>query len=373
MAAMLKTSVLLRRMWLVLSLLTFSAVLAAAPAQAATPTVKVMSRNLYFGADLTPAAQATSLSELLAADASIFTAVHATDFPARAKVLAREIKDADPDLIGVQELALWRQGPVGVLDGPATPSTEVVYDFLASLQSELAAIGAPYSVVRVRQGADIEVPAGAPYNRDIRLTLRDAILAKASLPAGELKVQSTDSATFSNNLTLTTVAGPVKFGSGWESANVTVHGHTFRFVNTHLEPFSNFYRTAQSKELLAGPLNTSGPVVLVGDLNSDPNDPVFNEPGSPFNNTNPYDQLTGAQFADAWVQANGGAAGPTCCNAADLLNPTPTLTRRIDHVLTKANAGPATRDQVVGTDADNKTPSGLWPSDHAGAVATLNP
>src|SRR6266702_6603607 len=32
-----------------------------------------------------------------------------------------------------------------------------------------------------------------------------------------------------------------------------------------------------------------------------------------------------------------------------------------------------TRDLVVGTDADNKTPSGLWPSDHAGVVATLNP
>jgi endonuclease/exonuclease/phosphatase family metal-dependent hydrolase len=373
MTALPKTSMLLRRMWLVLSLLTFSAVLAAAPAQAATPTMKVMSRNLCFGADLSPAAQATNLNELMTTDASIFTAVHATDFPARAKVLAREIKDADPDLLGVQELALWRQGPVGVLDGPATPSTEVVYDFLASLQSELAAIGAPYSVVRVRQGADIEIPAGAPYNRDIRLTLRAGILAKASPPAEEFKVQSTNSATFSNNLTLTTVAGPVRFGSGWESANVTVHRHTFRFVNTHLEPISNFYRTAQSQELLAGPLNTSGPVVLVGDLNSDPDDPVFNESGSPFNQTNPYDKLTGAGLADAWVQANGEAAGPTCCYAANLLDPTPMLTRRIDHVLTKANVGRATRDRVVGTDADNKTPSGLWPSDHAGVVATLNP
>jgi endonuclease/exonuclease/phosphatase family metal-dependent hydrolase len=368
-----KSPTLLLRICLVLSLLTFSALLAAAPAQAATPTVKVMSRNLYFGADLTPAAQATTLDQLMEADAAIFTAVHATDFPARAKVLAREIKDADADLLGLQELALWRQGPVGVIDGPVTASTEVVYDFLASLQSELAAIGAPYSVVRIRQGADIEVPAGAPYNRDIRLTLRSAILAKASLPADELKIQSTSAATFTTNLTLNTVAGPVKFGSGWESANVTLHRHTFRFVNTHLEPFSNFYRTAQSRELLAGPLNTTGPVVLVGDLNSAPDDPIFTELGSPFNATNPYDQLTGAGFADAWVQANGEAAGSTCCNAADLLNPAPTLTRRIDHVLTKANAGPATRDTVVGTDADNKTPSGLWPSDHAGVVATLNP
>ena len=369
-----KASLLLRRTRLVLGVLTLLAVLGAAPAQADTPTAKVMSRNLYLGADLTPAIQATSFSQLLAADASIFTAVHATDFPSRAKVLAREIKDADPDLIGLQEAALWRQGQVGVLDGgPGTPATEVVFDFLASLQSELAALGDPYNVVRVQQEADIEAPAGSPYNRDIRLTMRDVILAKASLPANELSVQSTSSANFSNNLTFNTVAGPVTSTRGWVSANVTAHKHTFRFVNTHLEAFSNFYRTAQSQELLAGPLNTSGPVVLVGDLNSDPNDPVFNESGSPFNSTNPYDQLTGAGFADAWVQANNGAAGPTCCNAADLLNPTPTLTQRIDHVLTKANAGPATRDRVVGTDADNKTPSGLWPSDHAGVVATLNP
>jgi hypothetical protein len=49
----------------------------------------------------------------------------------------------------------------------------------------------------------------------MRLTLRDAILAKASLPPGELQVQSTNAATFTTNLTLNTVAGPVKFGSGW--------------------------------------------------------------------------------------------------------------------------------------------------------------
>src|SRR5213592_4491470 len=98
MVAVLKASTLLRRTRLVLGVLTVLAVLGAAPAQANTPTAKVMSRNLYLGADLTPAIQATSFSQLLAADAQIFTAVHATDFPSRAKVLAREIKDADPDL-----------------------------------------------------------------------------------------------------------------------------------------------------------------------------------------------------------------------------------------------------------------------------------
>lgn len=363
--AALESSILLRGTWLVLGLLAVMAMLVAAPAQAATPPVKVMSRNLDFGANLIPALQATNPQELLAADASIFAAVHATDFPARAKVLAREIKDADPDLIGVQELALWRQGPVG-FNGPAT---EVVFDFLASLQSELAAIGAPYSVVRIQQEADIEAPAGAPYYRNISLTVRDAILAKASLPAKELNVQTTDSANF-NNYPIFTIAGgaggTVPFKSGWVSADVTVHKHTFRFVNTHLEYTSSFYRTKQTQELLSGPLHTTEPepVVLVGDLNSAPG------------GLDAYDELAGpggAGFDDAWVQANGDKYGPTCCYAADLLSPTPILTQRIDHVLTKNGAGPATRDIVVGTDADNKTPSGLWPSDHAGVVATLKP
>jgi endonuclease/exonuclease/phosphatase family metal-dependent hydrolase len=288
-------------------------------------------------------------------------------------VLAREILDADPDLIGLQEVSLWRQGPVGVLDGPVTPSTEVVFDFLSSLQFELAALGDPYNVVRAQQELDIEGPAGAPYVRDIRLTQRDVILAKASLSRDELSVQGTNSANFAHNLTVTAVGGPVTITRGWVSADVTVHGHSFRFIDTHLEAFSNFFRTVQAQELLAGPLNANRPVVVVGDLNSDPNDPVFTEAGSILNGTNPYDVLTLAGLSDAWVQANDGAPGLTCCNAADLLNPLPTFTQRIDHVLTRANVGPATRDRVVGTDADNKTPSGLWPSDHAGSVATLNP
>ncbi|HEY6793066.1 MAG TPA: hypothetical protein VI248_00110 [Kineosporiaceae bacterium] len=64
---MLKASMPLRRICLVSGLLTFSALLAAAPARADAPTVKVMSRNLYFGADLTPAARAASLAQLLQA------------------------------------------------------------------------------------------------------------------------------------------------------------------------------------------------------------------------------------------------------------------------------------------------------------------
>src|SRR5437867_5275542 len=61
---------------------------------AAGPTVKVLTRNLYFGADLLPAIATRTTPELMAAVAGIYSEVQYTDFPARAKVLAREIARA---------------------------------------------------------------------------------------------------------------------------------------------------------------------------------------------------------------------------------------------------------------------------------------
>lgn len=323
--------------------------------------VKVMTRNLYFGADLTPFASATSIPDLAVKAAQVFGTVQATDFLARAKVLANEIQDADPHLIGLQEVALWRIGEPGVLDGPVTPATIVVYDFLASLQLELANRGLQYSVVVVQAEFDAEVPSALGF--DIRLTQQDVILAKADLPPDELSLSNVNSANYITNLTIPTVAGPVTFKRGWTSVDATVNERVFRFINTHLEPASAFHRFAQTSELLSGPANTLLPVVLVGDLNSDPGE------SGPFL---AYANLIGAGFMDTWVQANPSNPGFTCCNAEDLLNPTPTLDIRVDHVLTRPGVD-IFQSVIVGTDQDNRTPSGLWPSDHAGVVATLRP
>jgi endonuclease/exonuclease/phosphatase family metal-dependent hydrolase len=323
--------------------------------------VKVMTRNLYLGADLTPVLSATSIPDLALKAAQIFGEVQATDFPARAKLLAWEIQDADPHLIGLQEVALWRTGAPGVLDGPVTPATTVVYDFLAGLQAELANLGLQYTLVVAQDEFDAEVPSALGF--DIRLTQRDVILAKANLPADELSLSNASSANFSTNLSLPTVAGPVISTRGWTSVDATVNRRTFRFINTHLEAFSAFHRFAQSNELLAGPANTSLPVTLVGDLNSHPA-----ETGTFL----AYANLIGAGFVDTWTQANPSDPGFTCCNAADLLNPTPTHTVRIDHVLTRPSVE-VFKSKVVGVDQDNRTPSGLWPSDHAGVVSTLRP
>lgn len=331
------------------------------PAQGNVRPVKVMTRNLYIGADFTPLLSATSFEDLLIKVAQVFGKVQATDFPARAKVLAREIQEADPDLIGLQEVTLVRIGEPGVLDGSVTPATTVVYDFLVSLQDELSSLGLHYSVVIAQTEIDVEAPSALGF--DIRFTDRDVILAKADLPPDELTLSNANSANYLNNLTLPTVAGPATFNRGWTSVDATVNRRTFRFINTHLEAFSDVYRFLQSNELLSGPANTSLPVILVGDLNSSPDE------AGPFL---AYANLIGAGFVDTWVQANPTDPGYTFGNAADLLNPIPTLTTRIDHVLTRPSVE-VFRSVIVGTDQDNRTPSGLWPSDHAGVIATLRP
>ncbi len=84
----------------------------AAPtvAQAAKPEgqVKVMSRNIYLGADLTQAIDAGTPIELAIAAQEIWNDVHSTLPLKRAKLQAKEIAEAKPDLVGLQEVALWR-------------------------------------------------------------------------------------------------------------------------------------------------------------------------------------------------------------------------------------------------------------------------
>ncbi len=334
-----------------------TAVVSATPLSASNPVkgnvrpVKVMTRNLYIGADFSPVLSATSFEELAIKVAQIYGEVQETDFPARAKVLAKEIQEADPYLIGLQEVALLRTG---------TPATAVEYDFLVSLQDELSSLGLHYSVVIAQTELDVEAPSALGFN--IRFTLRDVILAKANLPPDELTLSNANSAHYDTTLSLPTVAGPLTFPRGWLSVDATVNRRTFRFINTHLEAFYAPVRFAQSTELLDGPADTPLPVILVGDLNSGPGDTGLSA----------FANLTGAGLVDTWLEANPNDPGYTFGNDADLLNPIPTLDRRFDHVLTSPGVE-VFRSKIVGVDQDNRTPSGLWPSDHAGVVATLRP
>ncbi len=56
----------------------------------------------------------------------------------------------------------------------------------------------------------------------------------------------------------------------WMSAELTVRGRSARIIATHLESFFEPVQVAQAAELVAGPGDTSLPVVIAGDHNTGP-------------------------------------------------------------------------------------------------------
>jgi len=237
-------------------------------AQAKNPRpAKVMTLNLYLGADLTPAIAAGSLPALAAAGTQIWNTVQATDFPARAKVLAKEIADSDPDLIGLQEASHWFTGPPDGIPGlfpGATPATTSAINFVDILRAELAALNVPYNIVASQNEANIEGITASGF--DIRLLQRDMILAKKSkVDAGELACGNVIQGNYAANLSFTLLGIPnaVTSTRGFVSADCTVNKRSFRFVNTHLEAFSSTFRFLQAQQLVtSGPASTTAmPVV----------------------------------------------------------------------------------------------------------------
>jgi hypothetical protein len=327
--------------------------------------VTVMSRNLYLGADLLPLLAVSGstpeevFQSILAAVRTVWEQVQATDFPRRAEALAEEIVEAEPLLVGLQEVTAYHRGDF--LD-PA-PAEEPILDFLEVLLAELADRGAPYRVIASVENFDGELPyANEEFTEayDLRLTDRDVIIARADVPTSQLKVLDTDGGNFDAALGLPIggVATPIL--RGWVSADVKHRGQTFRFVNTHPEAFSPEVNTEQVTELIAGPLATSLPVVLVGDLNATP-DPTERSPSTSL------PLLREAGFVDTAVSAVDNDPGDTCCFHPDLT--TGELYQRIDYVLYRGGFE-ASRQYRVGLAPDQPV-DGLYPSDHAGVVADL--
>jgi endonuclease/exonuclease/phosphatase family metal-dependent hydrolase len=337
------------------------AVAITAPAAHAAPTkLKVMTRNIYLGGNIFLPLQGTTRPAFEQKAGELWDQVKSTNFPARSKLLAREIKKHKPDLVGLQEVALWRRGPNGVKDGAATPSTQVVYDFKKTLLAALKKAGLKYRVGDTQREADIE--ASIDDGHDVRLTMSDVILVKRRKG---LKIRKRSSKNFKTSITVPSAGGPFTSRRGWTAVDATLDGRRFRFLNTHLEAALAATRQAQAKELIAkgGPATKKGRVILVGDLNSD-RDGLDN--GDPI----PYGDLIKFGYKDAWVA--GGGKGFSCCFNSPLIREAPPapFDHRIDHILVKPRTK-ASRARVIGNDPKNRAGT-LWPSDHGGAVVTLS-
>ena len=333
--------------------------------------VNTMTRNLYLGADLTPAILAPNLKAFVAANGKILREVTHNDFPTRAKGLAQEILEKQPDLVGLQEVALWRTAPVNfeVLEkGPS--ATTVRYDYLQELLAQLNASGPRYEVVVSQNEFDLEAPADednnsatGPEGADIngRLTMRDVILKKAG--AG-VETWNADGANFQTPLEIPILGKPFAIKRGWTETDASVYGsRPFHFVNTHLEAFEPHIRAAQAAELIEppGPAISSLPVILVGDLNSDDNTVKGAD-------TQAFDLLKEAGLVDRSTEEP-----LSCCLNASLLGESDggniaDFNHHIDHVMTDSPETVLLRSSAVtGLNPVN----GFWDSDHAGVFSSL--
>ena len=366
-----------------MALLAVGACGEAGPGDAAEETITVAVQNLYVGADLAALLSAESAAEVPAIVAREYARIQANDFPTRAVAIAASIAPHRPHLIGLQEASLFRvQSPGDLLAGNPVVAEEVVLDFLEILLAELRARGVTYRAVARYRGMDVEVPLPTPAGGmdDVRLTDRGVILARADVPTANPR-----SVHYDTNL-MVRMGGeagrPVELLGGWASVDATVGGQTYRFVTTHLEsgdlaPRVQVWQAAQLLEVLA---SDPVPIILVGDFSSTPDGAM----------TPTYESVLGAGFVDLWAEARPGEPGFTCCQGADLRNEASVLERRLDFIFYREGLPPgasargesaprgedasgATQVWRIGASPAERTASGLWPSDHAGLVATLGP
>jgi endonuclease/exonuclease/phosphatase family metal-dependent hydrolase len=315
----------------------------------------VMTRNLYLGTDLSEIFAAQSQSELLFKVGGALADVQDSRPQARMEAIAGEIADARPDLVGLQEVALWQTGPF--LD-PA-PATDTAYDFLQLLLDALEARGLRYAPVSVLTNFEAEAPAlGAAGPFDLRYTQRDAVLARADLPASELKIERSAAQHFAVKLSFPNpFLGQITIPRGWVAVDAKKRGKTYRFVSTHLESFSPLVNYVQANELLHTAADTELPLVVAGDFNADA-----------LAGDATYQLLLSAGLQDAWAATHPNEAGATwSLFLADPFGYT-TPTQRLDLVLYRGALSPLSAE-VIGE--ENVTPASPMPSDHAGVAASF--
>lgn len=320
----------------------------------------VFAQNAYVGTDVD--AVLTAPPEELAS--RLFAALNtfvSTDWGSRAGAIADAIGRSGADLVALNEMTTL------TVQGLAPMFPDLTVDFLTVLQGALASRGLDYQVAGIVANTDANLQLGGPV---IRLQDFDVVLVRSGVA-----VSNVIAANY-------TARAPVSLGPlgdltitrGRVQLDATMGDRSVRFVATHLEPVetSPLLQAAQASELVSALSGSPLPVIIAGDLNTVPTDQ---------NPASPYAQFRAARFSDIALVpgVKRPAAVNTCCHAPDLRNAAPTLVKRIDHILFRSDersGGPqgiAVRQmELFGDDLHERTQSGLWPSDHAGVLATFD-
>ncbi len=382
--------------------------------------IAVMTQNQYLGADLTAVFEAAMSDppDPVAINNAVVESLGkiAARRPAeRARALAAEIAQRNPDVVGLQEVKCDPYPGVPPAPGMGCNDPAIKDAFTDHLQNTEAALRGKYVVAgKVTNLKVDEVPFTVNgYPALLSIVDRDAILIRSGLLAEPVKFsevycpeerRSEDGCTYETrppeDLVLKLPTGDeitIALVRGFLAVDVTVKDRSYRLFNTHLEqrllapslPESRLLQVGQAYELLGTALATwnrwdglSKTVIVIGDMNSDPNDtipvppyPAY-LPGAPtLPVKTPYHIFTFNGFTDTWTLRPHDDSGLTCCQSEDLANRQTEMYERIDMIFSLPAPSHVLNMKLLGNTMGDKTRppghGGLWPSDHNGLAATL--
>ena len=320
----------------------------------------VMTYNVNEGTDFLQAVGAQNKQQFLLDVGQILTQVQGTNPPERMQAVARQILTVQPELLSLQEVDQWYTGAFDPVAGCGTMTLQ--YDMLQELLGALVAQGGHYEVaVQVTQNSFPPIPGLIPPANFFCVALNDynIILTRTDLPSWVFHWSNPQSGQFVHELVFKTPVGSLPYPRAWASVDAQFFGHSFLYINTHLESFDANIRELQGGELRAGPANTSLPLIIAMDSNAQ----AFPSPQDPT-----YLDFISAGYNDVWSRIFPRRAGLTCCQDEADNNPVSQLYQRIDLVLTLGRVTPW-EALLIGANPRSRLPDGLWPSDHAALEA----
>ena len=366
-------------------------------------SLKVMTRNQYLGADLTPVILAQTPQAFVQAATAALGQIAANDFPRRAKGLAKEVLFTQPDVIGLQEVFDFKLN--GQNPGPP------FVDHLQTTMDALSSLGLRYVVAGISNNLDLTLPLdinGDSIPEAVRILDRDVILVRAGLSHTPLRGSylmggicgvpipnpvpipplpptlqsqaSQDGCSYSVIALVNTPVGLIAVRRGFLGIDVNVGDRLYRVVNTHVEdrqpdpsnPSSAIIQSLQAIEL-AATLKATTPgnrtLIALGDYNSSPADTALG------GIVPPYQIMSAAGFADSWnmnTLAFLDFDGFTCCEDANLSNRRSVVSERIDLVFVRSQTRFLPSAVVTGRLPllpFNRPP--FWASDHGGVFTAF--
>lgn len=397
----------------------------------------LMTQNQYLGADLTPIIAAAAQGNAIAFNDAVIAAltqVAANDFSERAEALAELIADRLPDVVGLQEVFRFTCVDIGqpepglgcddpAIAGAFTDHLSLTMDALDNLLGDDSYVVPENRAIVWNldlQGLPVflyGMPGVAPPDILIGVLDRDVILVRGDL-AEQTQVVPFSAACARPSIDPDTgVPGPgcnyqavvpipaleISIERGYVGIDIWVDGLLHRVVNTHLEvrrpngqDDTLVFQALQAFELIQTlhqfPIPEDTNVVVLGDINSAPEDPIVPNAGPqipPFDVLPiipPYTQfvsidpfLLGGGYTDVWTlrpgaNGKGKVQGLSCCHFENLSNQQSALFERIDMIFTLDVPHRVKKARVLGGNVSDKvSPPGLgiWPSDHGSIAVNL--